>query len=71
MIWLIGGTSESIAITKSSIKHEQKIIIFVTTAKATQLYQFVGKQKIFVRKLTKNMMLKFIQQNSNMAHQRL
>lgn len=63
MIWLIGGTSESVAIAQLLIKHQQNFIISVTTRSATKIYQSLGKQKIFVGKLTQIMMLEFIAQH--------
>ncbi|MBL1210404.1 MAG: cobalt-precorrin-6A reductase [Geminocystis sp. GBBB08] len=63
MIWLIGGTSESVAIASFLKQQNQNLIISVTTTAATQLYQSLEKQKIFVGKLTETEMVKFIKQN--------
>lgn len=63
MIWLIGGTSESVVIAKLLTTHNQKFIITVTTTTAVQLYQSVGKQEIFVGKLTETTMMEFIKQH--------
>ncbi len=63
MIWLIGGTSESVAIAKLLTTHNSNLIISVTTAAASQLYQSVEKRQIFVGKLSVTAMVEFIKQH--------
>jgi precorrin-6A/cobalt-precorrin-6A reductase len=63
MIWLIGGTSESVAIAKLLNTHHQKFIITVTTTAAVQLYKSLGKPEIFVGKLSETAIVEFIKQH--------
>lgn len=63
MIWLIGGTSESVVIAELLTTHHQKFIVTVTTTAAVQLYQSLGKHQIFVGKLTETAMVEFIKQH--------
>lgn len=53
MIWLIGGTSDSVSIVHLLIQHQLNFIITVTTVSATQLYQSISSPcQIFVGKLS-------------------
>lgn len=61
MIWLIGGTSDSVSIVRLLIKHQLDFIITVTTNTATQLYQSISSQcQIFVGKLSPSEIPQFI-----------
>lgn len=64
MIWLIGGTSDSVSIAHLLIQHELNFIITVTTNTATQLYQSISSHcPIFVGKLSPSEILLFITQH--------
>lgn len=53
MIWLIGGTSDSVSIVQLLIQHQLDFIITVTTGCATQLYSSLASpHQIFVGKLS-------------------
>lgn len=52
MIWLIGGTSESISIAKLLWESSIEFIVSVTTTSARQLYPFLSLSQIIVGKLS-------------------
>jgi precorrin-6A/cobalt-precorrin-6A reductase len=64
MIWLIGGTSDSVSIAHLLIKHHLNFIITVTTNTAKQLYQSISSGcQIFVGKLFPSEIPHFITQH--------
>ena len=62
MIWLIGGTSESVTIAKIISRSHLPLIISVTKDNARNLYSFLDSANIFVGKLNPETMVNFIQQ---------
>ncbi|MGI0481078.1 cobalt-precorrin-6A reductase [Geminocystis sp. CENA526] len=62
MIWLIGGTSESVSIVQLLTQHHIDFIITVTTSSAVQLYRSNPECKIIVGKLSASEIASFIRQ---------
>ncbi|BAQ65462.1 cobalt-precorrin-6A reductase [Geminocystis sp. NIES-3709] len=62
MIWLIGGTSESVTIAHLLTKQRQDFIVTVTTPNATKLYQSISHYQILVGKLSSSEIASFIRQ---------
>ena len=55
MIWLIGGTSESVIVAELILQHNLPVIISITTEKARQLYSAFAHDSncyVFVGKLS-------------------
>ncbi len=61
MIWLIGGTSESVIIAKLITEYKLNCIISVTTDNARNLYESISPAHIFVGKLSGVAILNFLQ----------
>jgi precorrin-6A/cobalt-precorrin-6A reductase len=62
MIWLIGGTSESVVVAKLIAQHQLNFIVSVTTDNACRLYDSIAVCQVFASKLTQNMIVNFIHQ---------
>ena len=60
MIWLIGGTSESVIIAQLIAQNKLNFIVSVTTDNACHLYESLASCQIFVGKLTGKMIIDFI-----------
>ena len=63
MIWLIGGTSESVIIGKLIAQNQGNFIVSVTTDNARNLYQSIASCQIFVGKLSLLTIPDFIQRH--------
>ena len=63
MIWLIGGTSESVIIARLMAQSQLKFIVSVTTENASHLYKSIALCHIVVAKLSGDAIINFIQQH--------